>query len=325
MVILTGVSGFIGSCMLTWLNEHGFHRDVVVVDDFYKIYKDKNFEDKAVREFVHRDIFLNWFESTTQHIDLVIHLGARTDTTSTDTEVFDTLNLDYSKRIFTVCAQRDIPLLYASSAATYGDGNLGFSDDHAVIPKLQPLNAYARSKNDFDIWVLQQKNTPKHWAGFKFFNVYGPNEYHKSRMASVIFHTFHQIRSTGKMKLFRSHKEGYADGQQKRDFIYVMDVLSILGHFVQNFDSCPSGIYNLGTGLARTFEDLASNTFTAMGLKANLEFIDMPEDIRESYQYFTEADMSKLHKEAGYNKPFFSLEEGIKDYVQGYLIPKKYY
>ncbi|MBK8623230.1 MAG: ADP-glyceromanno-heptose 6-epimerase [Saprospiraceae bacterium] len=325
MVILTGVSGFIGSCMLTWLNEHGFHRDVVVVDDFYKIYKDKNFEDKAVREFVHRDIFLNWFESTTQHIDLVIHLGARTDTTSTDTEVFDILNLDYSKRIFTVCAQRDIPLLYASSAATYGDGNLGFSDDHAVIPKLQPLNAYARSKNDFDLWVLQQKNMPKHWAGFKFFNVYGPNEYHKARMASVIFHTYHQIRSTGKMKLFRSHKEGYADGQQKRDFIYVMDVLSILGHFVQNFNSSPSGIYNLGTGLARTFEDLATNTFTAMGLKANLEFIDMPEDIRESYQYFTEADMSKLSKEAGYDKPFYTLEEGIKDYVQGFLMPKKYY
>jgi ADP-L-glycero-D-manno-heptose 6-epimerase len=325
MIILTGVSGFIGSCMLTWLNENGYFRDVVVVDDFYKTYKDKNFENKAVREFVHRDIFLQWFETTTQHVDLVIHLGARTDTTSTDTEIFDLLNLNYSKRIWTVCTQRNIPLIYASSAATYGDGGHGFSDSHDIVSKLQPLNAYAHSKNDFDAWVLKQEKKPDFWVGCKFFNVYGPNEYHKARMASVIFHTFHQIRSSGKMKLFKSHKEGYKDGQQKRDFIYVKDVLSILQHFIGNQSSCPSGLYNFGTGLARSFEDLAKSTFVSMNLKPDIEFIDMPEDIRESYQYFTEADMQKLKNEAKYTHSFYTLEEGIKDYVQNYLLPKKYY
>ncbi|MFZ1703090.1 MAG: ADP-glyceromanno-heptose 6-epimerase [Saprospiraceae bacterium] len=325
MVILTGVSGFIGSCMLTYLNENGFYRDVIAVDDFYKIYKDNNFENKDVREFVHRDIFLNWFESTSQHIDLVIHLGARTDTTSTDKAIFDELNLDYSKRIWTVCALRNIPLIYASSAATYGDGKLGFDDTEHTLSTLKPMNVYAHSKHDFDMWALSQEKKPDFWVGCKFFNVYGPNEYHKSRMASVIFHTFNQIKSTGKMKLFKSHKDGYLDGQQKRDFIYVKDVVSMLGHFIQQHKSCPSGIYNIGTGLARTFTDLVTNTFFSMGLKPNIEFMDMPEDIRESYQYFTEASMTKLKEVAGYAQPFYSLEDGVEDYVKGYLIPKKYY
>lgn len=325
MVILTGVSGFIGSCMLTWLNENGFYRDVVVVDDFYKIYKDKNFENKAVREFVHRDIFLSWFETTTQHVDLVIHLGARTDTTSTDEEIFQVLNLDYSKRIWKVCSRRNIPILYASSAATYGNGSLGFSDDPAVTSQLAPLNAYARSKHDIDLWVLQQKEQPDHWAGFKFFNVYGPNEYHKNRMASVIFHTYNQIKATGQMKLFKSHRKEYKDGEQQRDFIYVKDVLSVLGHFIQHKKSCPSAIYNLGTGQARTFADLAKGTFNALGLAPKIEYIDIPADIRDSYQYFTEADMTKLRQEAGYTQPFTSLEDGITDYVQQYLVRKGYY
>lgn len=325
MVILTGVSGFIGSCMLTWLNENGFHRDVVVVDDFYKIYKDKNFENKAVREFVHRDIFLSWFETTTQHVDLVIHLGARTDTTSTDEEIFQVLNLDYSQRIWKVCSRRNIPILYASSAATYGDGSLGFSDDPTVTTQLTPLNAYARSKHAFDLWVLQQKEKPDNWAGFKFFNVYGPNEYHKNRMASVVFHTFSQIRSTGKMKLFKSHRKAFKDGEQKRDFIYVKDVLSVLGHFIENKKNCPSGIYNLGTGQARTFADLASGTFKAMGMTPKIEYIDMPADIRDAYQYFTEADMTRMRQETGYSKTFISLEDGITDYVQHYLAKKLYY
>jgi len=325
MVILTGVSGFIGSCMLTWLNENGFHRDVVVVDDFYKIYKDKNFENKAVREFVHRDIFLSWFETTTQHVDLVIHLGARTDTTSTDEEIFQSLNLDYSKRIWKVCSRRNIPILYASSAATYGDGSLGFSDDPAVTNQLKPLNAYARSKHQFDLWVMQQKEQPDNWAGFKFFNVYGPNEYHKNRMASVIFHTFNQIRATGQMKLFKSHRKDFKDGEQKRDFIYVKDVLSVLGHFIENKKNCTSAIYNLGTGQARTFADLAKGTFNALSLTPKIEYIDMPEDIRDSYQYFTEADMTRMRQEAGYTKPFMSLEDGITEYVQNYLVKKVYY
>lgn len=323
MIILTGVSGFIGSCMLTALNESGYERDVVVVDDFYKVYKDKNTDGKSVREWMHRDIFLDWFEKTSQRVDFVIHLGARTDTTLMDTQVFDELNVNYSKRIWNVCALRQIPLIYASSAATYGNGELGFSDDHDTIEKLQPLNPYGDSKHQFDLWALAQEQKPPFWIGCKFFNVYGPNEYHKARMASVVFHTFRQIKNTGKMQLFKSHKAGFADGFQSRDFIYVKDVLNMILYFMQN-QQCESGIYNFGTGLARTFLDLATGTFAAMDLSPEISFIDTPEDIRETYQYFTEADMSKL-KKTGYANPFTTLEDGVNEYVREYLRKGKYY
>lgn len=323
MIILTGVSGFIGSCMLTALNESGYERDVVVVDDFYKVYKDKNTDGKSVREWMHRDIFLDWFEKTSQRVDFVIHLGARTDTTLMDTQVFDELNVNYSKRIWNVCALRQIPLIYASSAATYGNGDLGFSDYHDTIEKLQPLNPYGDSKHQFDLWALAQEQKPPFWIGCKFFNVYGPNEYHKARMASVVFHTFRQIKNTGKMQLFKSHKAGFADGFQSRDFIYVKDVLNMILYFMQN-QQCESGIYNFGTGLARTFLDLATGTFAAMDLSPEISFIDTPEDIRETYQYFTEADMSKL-KKTGYANPFTTLEDGVNEYVREYLRKGKYY
>ncbi len=323
MIILTGVSGFIGSCMLTALNESGYERDVVVVDDFYKVYKDKNTDGKSVREWMHRDIFLDWFEKTSQRVDFVIHLGARTDTTLMDTQVFDELNVNYSKRIWNVCALRQIPLIYASSAATYGNGDLGFSDDHDTIENLQPLNPYGDSKHQFDLWALKQEQKPPFWIGCKFFNVYGPNEYHKARMASVVFHTFRQIKNTGKMQLFKSHKAGFADGFQSRDFIYVKDVLNMILYFMQN-QQCESGIYNFGTGLARTFLDLATGTFAAMDLSPEISFIDTPEDIRETYQYFTEADMSKL-KKTGYANPFTTLEDGVNEYVREYLRKGKYY
>jgi len=309
--------------MLTALNESGYERDVVVVDDFYKVYKDKNTDGKSVREWMHRDIFLDWFEKTSQRVDFVIHLGARTDTTLMDTQVFDELNVNYSKRIWNVCALRQIPLIYASSAATYGNGDLGFSDDHDTIEKLQPLNPYGDSKHQFDLWALKQEQKPPFWIGCKFFNVYGPNEYHKARMASVVFHTFRQIKNTGKMQLFKSHKAGFADGFQSRDFIYVKDVLNMILYFMQN-QQCESGIYNFGTGLARTFLDLANGTFAAMDLSPEISFIDTPEDIRETYQYFTEADMSKL-KKTGYAKPFTTLEEGVNEYVREYLRKGKYY
>ncbi|HMT54514.1 MAG TPA: ADP-glyceromanno-heptose 6-epimerase [Saprospiraceae bacterium] len=323
MIILTGVSGFIGSCMLTALNESGYERDVVVVDDFYKVYKDKNTDGKSVREWMHRDIFLDWFEKTSQRVDFVIHLGARTDTTLMDTQVFDELNVNYSKRIWNVCALRQIPLIYASSAATYGNGDLGFSDDHDTIEKLQPLNPYGDSKHQFDLWALKQEQKPPFWIGCKFFNVYGPNEYHKARMASVVFHTFRQIKNTGKMQLFKSHKAGFADGFQSRDFIYVKDVLNMILYFMQN-QQCESGIYNFGTGLARTFLDLATGTFAAIDLSPEISFIDTPEDIRETYQYFTEADMSKL-KKTGYANTFTTLEDGVNEYVREYLRKGKYY
>ena len=323
MIILTGVSGFIGSCLLTHLNQSGFNREIVVVDDFYKLYKDKNTDNKAVREWMHRDIFLDWFEKTTQKVDLVLHIGARTDTTLMDTDIFDQLNVNYSKRIWTACARKEIPMIYASSAATYGEGNLGFDDNHENIHLLKPLNPYGDSKQQFDLWALDQDEKPPFWVGCKFFNVYGPNEYHKGRMASVIFHTYHQIRNTDGMKLFKSHRPDYADGHQSRDFIYVKDILDIITFFIQH-PSTASGIYNFGTGVARTFLDLARNTFAAMNIPENISYIDTPIDIRDTYQYFTEANMSKL-RDAGYTKPFYSLEDGVQEYVKDYLMKDKYF
>lgn len=323
MIILTGVSGFIGSCLLTKLNASGFNRDVVVVDDFYKLYKDKNTDEKVVREWMHRDIFLDWFEKTTQKVDFVLHMGARTDTTLLDVEIFNELNLNYSKRIWNVCTKRDIPLIYASSAATYGDGCQGFNDDHAFIHNLVPLNPYGDSKHQFDLWALEQKDKPPFWIGCKFFNVYGPNEYHKGRMASVIFHTFHQIKNTGGMKLFRSHRPDFKDGHQSRDFIYVKDILNMILYFMNN-QHVDSGIYNFGTGKARTFLDLAISTFKAMNVPENISYIDTPVDIRDAYQYFTEADMTKV-RTSGYVQQFTSLEDGVNEYVNVFLKKGKYF
>lgn len=324
MIILTGVSGFIGSCLLTELNKNGYDREVVVVDDFYKLYKDQNTDNKNVREWMHRDIFLDWFEKTSQKIDFVLHLGARTDTTLMDKSIFDVLNVEYSKRIWKVCARREIPLIYASSAATYGDGSKGFSDDHALVSELKPLNPYGESKHQFDLWALKQDEKPPFWIGCKFFNVYGPNEYHKKRMASVIFHTFNKIKSSGIMQLFKSHRPDFADGHQSRDFIYVKDILDMILYMMSNKDSAESGLYNFGTGQARTFLDLARSTFRAMEIEEQISYIDTPEDIRDTYQYFTEADMSKM-KKIGYKKPFWSLEDGISDYVTRYLSRNSYY
>ncbi len=249
--------------------------------------------------------------------DFILHIGARTDTTEFDKKVFDKLNLNYTKSVWKGCVKHGIPLIYASSAATYGMGEYGYSDDHALVEKLKPLNPYGESKNEFDKWALKQEKKPVFWAGFKFFNVYGPNENHKGRMASVIWHAFKQISETGKMKLFRSHNPLFEDGKQLRDFIYVKDVVDVLYYFMNQRPN--SGIYNLGTGHARTFLDLAMATFSSMDKKPEVEFIDTPADIRDKYQYFTEAKMEKLH-EAGFSEPFYTLEEGIEEYVQEFLI-----
>jgi ADP-L-glycero-D-manno-heptose 6-epimerase len=314
MIVVTGALGFIGSCMIKVLNEANV--EVVAVDDFYKDKKDPNLEYKQVREWIHRDIFLPWFEVQYGKIDAVFHLGARTDTTEQDNAIFDKLNVSYSKQIWSICAAHNIPLVYASSAATYGLGEHGYEDNHKIVDKLKPLNPYGVSKNEFDKWALVQKAKPPFWAGLKFFNVYGPNEYHKSRMASVIFHTYKQVRATDAMKLFRSHREDFKDGEQKRDFIYVKDVVKVCKWLMDHKPK--DGLYNLGTGEARTFYDLAASTFRAMDKEVAISYIDTPEDIRDKYQYFTEADMSKLRK-AGYKDKFYSLEEGVTDYVQNYL------
>jgi len=320
VIVVTGAIGFIGSAFVGYLNQLGY-ADIVVVDDFYQWKKEKNLKGKRVHDWVHRDLFITYFEKMASQVDVVFHLGARTDTISEDVAVFNSLNLQYSKDIWRICTANQIPLVYASSAATYGDGAFGFSDDHAVVSKLKPLNAYAQSKQDFDQWVLTQKNTPPRWYGLKFFNVYGPNEYHKARMASVIFHAFHQIRDTGRLKLFKSHRPEWKDGGQERDFIYVKDVLEMVWNVYELKPE--SALYNVGTGKARTFKDLGDSTFAALGLESNIEYIDMPIDLREKYQYFTEADMSKWIN-AKLPLPATSLEEGVKDYIQYYLNPSRY-
>lgn len=333
MIVVTGAAGFIGSCMVKRLNDAGY-ADILAVDDFSRPDKNRNLEGKQLWGKVERLNFVRWLERNHADVDAVFHLGARTDTTEMNVQIFNELNLEYSKALWMLCAGFQIPFLYASSAATYGLGEIGYSDDHAIIPKLKPLNPYGQSKQDFDIWVLEMVEdrgskvegktltphssplAPPFWSGFKFFNVYGPNEYHKGRMASVIFHTARQIKATGGMKLFRSHRPDFQDGEQSRDFIYVKDVVDVLLFFLEK--NPPNAIYNLGTGKARTFLDLAKGTFHALNLEPNISFIDTPADIRDTYQYFTQAEMGKL-RAAGYQEPFYGLEEGIEDYVQRYL------
>jgi ADP-L-glycero-D-manno-heptose 6-epimerase len=321
VILLTGAAGFIGSYLLGYLNKKGFS-NIIIADDFSEEDKWFNFDSKQFIAKVEREQLFEWLKKEQPQIDFVFHLGARTDTTEFDYSVHEKLNVQYSKSIWNYCADKNIPLVYASSAATYGNGDLGYKDDHELVEKLQPLNPYGISKNEFDKWALKQAAQPPFWAGLKFFNVYGPNEYHKGRMASVIFHSFNQVKSTGKVKLFRSHKPDFKDGQQLRDFIYVEDVARVCYWLMEN--PVASGLYNLGTGKARTFEDLVKATFTAMSREPVIEYIDMPEDIRDKYQYFTEADMTKL-RSTGYEEKFFSLEDGVADYVKKYLLKKEYY
>ena len=321
MIVITGAAGFIASVVAGTLNRNGFE-DLVLVDDFSKTQKKENYSSKKYNSLIDRNVFIEWFEKHHDEIDFVIHLGARTDTTEFDYNVFQKLNVDYTLAIWKICTEHQIPLIYASSAATYGMGELGYIDSHEIVNDLQPLNAYGRSKNEIDKWILTQKDCPPFWAGLKFFNVYGPNEYHKGRMASVILHSFGQINTTGQVKLFRSHRPDYKDGRQLRDFVYVKDVANVILWLMQHKPE--SGLYNVGTGKARSFYDLADNTFKALHLKTNIEFIDTPLDIRDKYQYFTEAKMNKLRK-AGYDKTFTTLEDGVNDYVTNYLIGKRYF
>lgn len=321
MIIVTGAAGFIGSCLVNKLNNKGL-KDIILVDDFSVPVKAGNFRHKSYRRTMHRNDFIPWLQTEPADIDFIFHIGARTDTTEFNKAVFDELNLNYSKSVWKACTHLGIPLVYASSAATYGMGELGYRDDHSLVGKLKPLNPYGESKNEFDKWVLSQKETPPGWWGLKFFNVYGPNEYHKGRMASVILHAWKQIKETGKMKLFRSHHPDFEDGKQMRDFIYVRDIVDVIWFLMHHKPA--SGLYNLGTGEARAFLDLARAVFSALSLPESIEFIDTPADIRDKYQYFTCAEMGKL-RSAGYALPFYSLEDGVEEYVRMFLETGTYF
>ena len=324
-IVVTGTAGFIGSVFVQYLNEQGFNQ-LILVDDFGVEAKRNNWEQKHFLKVIERQAFLEKLPSLDFTIDAIIHLGARTDTTEFNYAIHEELNLQYSKSLWNYATEKQIPFIYASSAATYGAGEYGYDDRHDIVSQLKPLNPYGVSKNEFDKWAIAQTTHPLLWTGLKFFNVYGPNESHKGRMASVIFHSFNQIKETGVVKLFKSHKPDFKDGEQLRDFIYVKDVAKVIYWMMDDmlsnsWDTEKNGLYNLGTGKARTFYDLAANVFIAQGLKPNIEFVDMPLDIRDTYQYFTEANMVKL-RAAGYVAQFYSLEEGVSDYVKNYLVPQ---
>jgi ADP-L-glycero-D-manno-heptose 6-epimerase len=320
-IVITGAAGFIGSCLSGYLNYKGFN-NLILVDDFSRADKIPNLEGKKYTAKIEREQFFEWLFQNKPKVNFMFHIGAKTDTTEFNYAVHQHLNVEYSKKIWNYCTVHDIPLVYASSAATYGSGELGYDDNHEVINRLHPLNPYGISKNEVDKWVLHQKNHPTFWAGLKFFNVYGPNELHKGRMASVISHSFNQIKTDGVVKLFKSHRPDFKDGQQLRDFVYVKDVLKVCYWLMEHQPA--SGIYNLGTGKARSFEDLVKSTFAGLDISPKITYIDMPEDIRDKYQYFTEAKMQKL-RSVGYVDEFYSLEKGVGDYVRNYLAANKYY
>lgn len=328
-IIITGAAGFIGSCMVQYLNEQGFE-NLILVDKFRHTEKEKNWKNKKFKYTVDRELLLEWLEESKKiKIELVIHLGARTDTTEFDYNIHKELNEEYSQDVWNYCTANNIPLIYASSAATYGNGDLGYDDDNKMLGDLQPLNPYGKSKHEFDKWAVQQLNAPPFWAGLKFFNVYGPNEYHKQRMASVIYHAHKQIETYGFVKLFKSYKDEFKDGEQLRDFIYVKDILKVIFWIAEsmsngNWTTDKNGIYNVGTGKARTFIDLVHATYAALEKQPEINYIEMPVDLINSYQYFTQASIIKL-KHAGYEETFTSLEDGINDYVRNYLSKKEYY
>ena len=326
MIVITGGAGMIGSIIAWHLNTKLGRDDLVIVDHITHEAQWQNLVHRQYAEYLDKEQLFDFLEGNrlenNHDVSAVIHMGAISATTERDFNKLVEANIHYSQDLWAWCTEHHVPFFYASSAATYGDGSLGYDD--ASVDKLRPLNGYGYSKHFFDQWALKQlpENSPPAWAGFKFFNVYGPNEYHKERMASVAFHTFNQFSQTGAMKLFKGTKAGIKDGEQQRDFVYVKDAASIVAYFFSaalTNKPAPNGIYNIGTGKARTFKDLATNVMASMGKTPNIEYIDMPLDLQGKYQYYTEAPMAKV-RAAGYKPPMTSLEDGVKDYVQNYLM-----
>lgn len=328
MIVITGGAGMIGSIIVWHLNTKLQRNDLVITDHITHENQWQNLVKRRYAQYLDKSQLLEWLENNTD-VTAIIHMGAISATTERDFNKLVSDNIHYSQNLWNWCAANKVPFFYASSAATYGVGENGYDD--ASIENLRPLNGYGYSKHFFDQWALRQVATkqpaPPAWAGFKFFNVYGPNEYHKERMASVAFHSFNQFKETGTVKLFKSHKQGYQDGMQLRDFVYVKDAAAVVAYFLESAlqgKAAASGIYNVGTGQARAFKDLATNVMTSMGKTPHITYIDMPADLQGRYQYFTEANMAKL-RAAGYTANFHSLEDGVKDYVQNYLMHEDAY
>ena len=316
MIVVTGGAGFIGSAFVAKLNEEGIH-DILIVDELGTTRCERNLANKRFTECLDKLEFINQIRSNTAPagITAVVHLGACSSTTEKNVDFLNENNLEYSKDIITYCIERNIRCIYASSAATYGDGSHGYSDNEDLLEHYAPLNFYGDSKHQCDLWAKQTGALTK-VVGLKFFNVYGPNEYYKGDMASVAWKAYNTILKTGEFQLFRSHREDYADGEQKRDFVYVKDCCQIMWWLLSTADV--HGIFNVGSGKARSWNDLLQAVFSSMQKEARISYIDMPDSLRNQYQYFTEAPIDKL-RDAGYTTPLHSLEEGIADYIQNHL------
>lgn len=326
-ILITGGAGCIGSSITKVLNNHGYH-NLILCDNFGNPEKEKNLEGKVFRKRIHVNELSEFLSSHGSSIDFVIHFGARAGAYALDKEVLQKYNVDFSKQIWHYCTEYQIPLIYASTGATYGSGEGGHIDDDNLLSGLVPINEYALSKHHFDLWASQQKNHPPFWAGLKFFNVYGPNEYHKDRRASMVYHCYRQIRETGKATLFGSFNPAIPDGDYKRDLIYLMDILDVcywfFDAFINGTGDVPSGIYNIGTGVPRSFNDIAHDVFKALHLEPQIEYKPVPEEIRSGYPECNFAVTDKLRK-AGYTRPFTSLEDGITEYVNNYLLKEAYF
>ncbi len=311
-IVVTGGAGFIGSCVVRTLNDRGID-DIVIVDHIASTEKWMNMRNKKYRKYINKMDFLPQLDDI--DATAVIHLGACSSTTETDFDYLNVNNVEYTKALWKYCIAHDAQFIYASSAATYGDGSRGF-DDKMDIDELMPLNGYGYSKQMFDQWALRQEESPRQYVGLKFFNVYGPNEYFKGTMASMVYHGYKQVRDQGRIRLFKSCRPDYQDGMQLRDFVYVKDVCDVIMYFLEHEQY--SGIYNVGTGKAQSFLELAKSVFYALGMEPQIAYIEMPEQLREKYQYYTQADIAKL-RAAGYTKEFHTIKTGAADYVNGYL------
>jgi ADP-L-glycero-D-manno-heptose 6-epimerase len=318
LIIVTGGAGFIGSVLVWQLNELG-RSDIVVVDNLGREQKWQNLAKRQIQFMINKEQLGQFLPKWQGKIDCIFHLGACSATTEVDGDYLLKNNFQYSVDLFEYCTAHKIPFIYASSGATYGGGELGFDDQTSVASQLRPINKYGYSKKIFDDYVLSQKNRPELWVGLKFFNVYGPNEYHKGKMSSVVYHAFPQARDHSVVKLFKSYNSQYQHGEQRRDFIYVKDVVKVMSHILKEKHKVRSGIYNLGTGKSRTWVDLANSIFASLDKTPKIEFIEMPDNLRAQYQYLTEAKMDRARDGLSYSQPFYSLEEGVRDYVTQYL------